>query len=141
MLGIKPSAWIQLSIVCVAKPKSVLTKFFTTVPTDTIMSSWNRLIRFVDDKGAETFGEPCIQNDQELTDNLAKDDLWAVELKGSSPVGALTRGEKVHVKALREILRPNDVPIVRCIGLNYIKHSKFILRWLYFESNYAYMFV
>jgi hypothetical protein len=86
--------------------------------------NWSRLIRFVDGNGNETFGEPCIESDKELTDRLARDDLWAVQLKGDNPVSSLTRGEKVQVKALREVLRKRDVPIVRCIGLNYIKHSK-----------------
>lgn len=87
------------------------------------MSSWNRLIRFVKDNGAESFGEPCIETDQQLTDQLAKNELWAIELNGPSPVGPLVRGDKAHVHALRDILKPNDVPIVRCIGLNYMKHS------------------
>ena len=87
-------------------------------------ASWTRLIRFVDDNGNETFGEPIIQDDKEFSDRLAKNDLWAVEYKGTSPVAELTKGEKIHVKAVRELLRPSDVPIIRCIGLNYIKHSK-----------------
>ncbi|KAF5009241.1 hypothetical protein FDECE_4534 [Fusarium decemcellulare] len=86
--------------------------------------SWTRLIRFVDDNGNETFGEPIIQDDKEFSDRLAKNDLWAVEYKGQSPVSDLTKGEKVHVKAIRDLLRPADVPIIRCIGLNYIKHIK-----------------
>ncbi|OAQ64956.2 fumarylacetoacetate hydrolase domain-containing protein [Pochonia chlamydosporia 170] len=86
------------------------------------MSSWNRLIRFVKDNGAESFGEPCIETDQQLTDQLAKNELWAIALNGPSAVGPLVRGDKVHVHALRDILKPNDVPIVRCIGLNYMKH-------------------
>lgn len=85
---------------------------------------WRRLIRFVDDHGKETFGEPCIQSDHELEQLLESNNLYAVEYKGSSPVSELTRGEKVHVKGLLNILNPSDVPIIRCIGLNYIKHSK-----------------
>jgi hypothetical protein len=87
--------------------------------------SWNRLIRFVDDNDQESFGEPAIESDTELTERLARNDLWAVKLEGSSLVTASTRGEKVHVKALRDLLKPSDVPIIRCIGLNYIKHSWF----------------
>ncbi|KAF4984054.1 hypothetical protein FZEAL_667 [Fusarium zealandicum] len=87
-------------------------------------TSWTRLIRFTDDNGNETFGEPIIQDDKDFADRLAKDDLWAVEYKGQSPVGNLTKGEKIHVKSVRELLRPADVPIIRCIGLNYQKHIK-----------------
>lgn len=90
-------------------------------------TTWTRLIRFVDDNGNETFGEPVITDDKDFSDRLARDDLWAVEYKGQSAVSALTKGEKVHVKALRDLLRPADVPIIKCIGLNYIKHSKTLI--------------
>jgi hypothetical protein len=85
--------------------------------------SWTRLIRFVDHSGRETFGEPCIDDAQDLTKLLAQDDLWAVEYQGHSPVSALVKGDKIHVKKVLDILKPSDVPIVRCIGLNYTKHS------------------
>ncbi|TPX16935.1 uncharacterized protein E0L32_003497 [Thyridium curvatum] len=86
------------------------------------MASWNRLIRFADDNGNETFGEPCISNEGELTSLLEQGQLYAVEYKGASPVSATAKGDKIHVKKLLPILRPADVPIIRCIGLNYIKH-------------------
>jgi hypothetical protein len=86
--------------------------------------AWKRLIRFADDNGREMFGEPCIQSDHELEQLLASGTLHAIEYKGLGPFGLTTRGEKVHVKALRNILHPSDVPIIRCIGLNYIKHSE-----------------
>ncbi|KAK2017535.1 hypothetical protein LZ32DRAFT_576431 [Colletotrichum eremochloae] len=84
--------------------------------------SWNRLIRFVDDNGAEHFGEPQIQDESELAAILDKGDLWAVIYDGASPVAPLTKGERVHVKEVKPLLTPKDVPIIRCIGLNYVKH-------------------
>ncbi|KAH6892385.1 hypothetical protein B0T10DRAFT_458099 [Thelonectria olida] len=87
-------------------------------------SNWSRLIRFVDDNGNETFGEPVITDDKDFEERLARNDLWAVEYKGASPVAPLARGENVHVKAIRDILKPTDVPIIKCIGLNYMKHIK-----------------
>ncbi|TQN65135.1 Fumarylacetoacetate hydrolase domain-containing protein 2 [Colletotrichum shisoi] len=86
--------------------------------------SWDRLIRFVDDNDVEHFGEPQVQDDSEFTALLDKNDLWAVVYDGASPVSPLTRGERVHVKGLRPLLTPKDVPIIRCIGLNYVKHIK-----------------
>ncbi|KAJ6440030.1 fumarylacetoacetate hydrolase domain-containing protein [Purpureocillium lavendulum] len=87
------------------------------------MASWSRLVRFVDSTGRETLGEPILPDDQELEDWLASDERWTVELQGSSsPVGPLTRGEKIQVKELRPVVRQSDVPIIRCIGLNYMKH-------------------
>ncbi len=88
------------------------------------MPSWNRLIRFVDSNGREAFGEPCVADEKEFAAKLQANDLWAVELQGSSPTGNLTRGEKVAVKSLKPVLQQKDVPIIRCIGLNYMKHSK-----------------
>ncbi|KAK1955646.1 hypothetical protein LY78DRAFT_697619 [Colletotrichum sublineola] len=84
--------------------------------------SWNRLIRFVDDSGAEHFGEPQIQDESEFAALLDKDDLWAVIYDGASPVAPLTKGERVHVKEVKPLLTPKNVPIIRCIGLNYVKH-------------------
>lgn len=92
------------------------------------MATWQRLIRFVDDSGKETFGEPLVSSETELEAKLASKDLYATEYKGQSPVGELQKGEKVHVNSLSSLLRPSDVPIIRCIGLNYTKHSKNIIK-------------
>lgn len=89
---------------------------------------WTRLIRFVDDNNKETFGEPCVESEQELTQSLSKNSLYAFEYKGGTPTSATVRGEKVHVKALSNLFKPSDVPIIRCIGLNYIAHSKSFLK-------------
>lgn len=86
--------------------------------------AWQRLIRFVDDNDNETFGEPLVTSEDELEQRLQNNDLYATELKGSSPVAPLAKGDKLHVKSLSNILNPSDVPIIRCIGLNYIKHSE-----------------
>lgn len=88
------------------------------------MSSWSRLIRFVDSTGREALGEPCVADEHELATKLKNNDLWAIELQGKGPTGSLTKGDKVAVKALKPVLQQSDVPIIRCIGLNYMKHSK-----------------
>lgn len=85
---------------------------------------WSRLIRFVDDSGRETFGEPLVSDASELPELLAKNDLWAVEYKGATPVQATEKGPKLRVKSLLDLFKPEDVPIIRCIGLNYKEHSK-----------------
>ncbi|TEA13703.1 Uncharacterized protein C8034_v004450 [Colletotrichum sidae] len=86
--------------------------------------SWNRLIRFVDDNDVEHFGEPEVTDAADVTELVEQNELWAVVYDGASPVSPLTRGERVRVKALRPLLAPKDVPIIRCIGLNYVKHIK-----------------
>ncbi|KAK4235174.1 fumarylacetoacetate hydrolase [Achaetomium macrosporum] len=84
--------------------------------------SWTRLIRFIDDAGKETFGEPEVDSAEQVDELLAQGNLYATEFRGPSPVAALTKGSRVCVKELLDLLRPADVPIIRCIGLNYIKH-------------------
>ncbi|KAI2470734.1 fumarylacetoacetate hydrolase [Annulohypoxylon bovei var. microspora] len=84
--------------------------------------SWARLIRFVDVNGKEHYGDACIEKDIELQEKLADNDLYAFKLEGKPPFDQPTKGDRVQVKALRDILKPEEVPIIRCIGLNYIKH-------------------
>ncbi|KAI1088321.1 fumarylacetoacetate hydrolase [Rostrohypoxylon terebratum] len=84
--------------------------------------SWTRLIRFVDINGEEHYGDACIETDAELRDKLAAGDLYAFKIEGKSPFDQPTKGERVQVKSLQDVLKPEDVPIIRCIGLNYIKH-------------------
>lgn len=88
------------------------------------MASWSRIIRFLDFSNNEHLGEPCVDNSDEIENLLQSNNLWAVELTGSSLLGPLTRGAKVRVKSLGHILQPSDVPIIRCIGLNYLTHSR-----------------
>ena len=42
--------------------------------------------------------------------------------------------EVVTVKNLLSPLAPNEVPILRCVGLNYVKHSKYIPDYFLIES-------
>ncbi|KAI5917621.1 fumarylacetoacetate hydrolase [Camillea tinctor] len=84
--------------------------------------SWARLIRFVDMNDQEHYGDACIENGSELSEKLASNDLYAIKLSGESPFSQMTRGERVQVKGLKDVIKRENVPIIRCIGLNYIKH-------------------
>lgn len=86
--------------------------------------TWARLIRFVDTKGVASFGEPCIEHAEDLVKSLASQTLYALKLEGSDPFALASPGEKVQVQSILEVLKPTDVPIIKCIGLNYMKHSK-----------------
>ncbi|KAK4096162.1 hypothetical protein N658DRAFT_531968 [Parathielavia hyrcaniae] len=88
--------------------------------------SWTRLIRFVDDAGRETFGGPEVDSAEQVRELLAEGNLYATELQGASLLGPLTKGSRVHVQELLDLLKPSDIPIIRCIGLNYIKHNKLL---------------
>lgn len=86
---------------------------------------FSRLIRFRDEKGTECFGEPVIDSADELLDLCEKRKLVATVLEGDGPFD-MTSSSSVQkqVVEILPILSPSDVPLVRCIGLNYIKHSK-----------------
>ncbi|KAK7919937.1 hypothetical protein PG985_007959 [Apiospora marii] len=84
--------------------------------------SWSRLIRFVGDDDQVHYGEPKITAAADLQSLLEKGELFATEVSGSGPFEGSPTGKELKVKSLLGPLTPADVPIVRCIGLNYIKH-------------------
>ncbi|KAJ4153808.1 hypothetical protein LMH87_010280 [Akanthomyces muscarius] len=86
------------------------------------MASWSRLVRFQAADGAERLGDLLVEDEQDLANKLQNNDLQAVELQGANLFGPLTRGNAVGVQKLLPVLRKSDVPIIRCIGLNYMKH-------------------
>ena len=87
--------------------------------------AWSRIIRFLDDEDKIVFGEPEIKTAAELVEKYQGKALYATEFEGNSPFALSPTGRKVRVKRLPEVLTPADVPIIRCIGLNYMKHSMF----------------
>lgn len=90
-----------------------------------VFMAWSRLIRFLDDEDNITFGEPEIKTAAELLEKYQQKALYATVFAGNSPFALSAIGRKVPVKRLLEVLAPADVPIVRCIGLNYMKHSMY----------------
>ena len=85
--------------------------------------AWSRLIRFVDEKGQLRLGDAVADSAQELTSLLEAGSLTANELIGTDLFDAKSTGKVYLVKKLLGPLTPQDVPIVRCVGLNYAKHS------------------
>lgn len=90
------------------------------------MASWSRLVRFQAVDGTEKLGDLLVNDEQDLALKLESNNLQAVELQGGNLFGPLTRGNAVGVEKLLPVLRKSDVPIIRCIGLNYMKHSSTI---------------
>jgi 2-keto-4-pentenoate hydratase/2-oxohepta-3-ene-1,7-dioic acid hydratase in catechol pathway len=87
--------------------------------------SFTRLIRFVDAAGKTRFGQPAIASAAEFTEKLEAGSLSALAFEGSDPFSLTATNETVAVKEVLPILTREDVPVIRCIGLNYIKHSRF----------------
>jgi hypothetical protein len=86
--------------------------------------AWQRLIKFIDPQGQTRYGDPIIDNADELAAKLESKTLKAKVLEGSSILDLQLTGSEADVAELVGPLTPADVPIVKCIGLNYMKHSK-----------------
>ena len=94
--------------------------------------SFERLIRFTTEDGRCLFGEPLISSPAELQEHLEKGILKARLLEGleGNPwldFEAARPHSPDEIVLVKQIIGPLDVrhvPIIRCIGLNYIKHSK-----------------
>jgi hypothetical protein len=92
------------------------------------MVVWERLIRFVATDGRILRGEPILPRpDFDLGQTTAATKLTAKVITGNDIYD--TKGntkvsdEVVTVKQLLGPLAQADVPILRCVGLNYAKHS------------------
>jgi len=90
--------------------------------------TWSRLVRYVplEAGGTVQYGEPILPNEADDIAELArKGELKVKVCKGSDPLSATPTEQIQTVKTLLGPLEPKDVPIIRCIGLNYKTHSKF----------------
>jgi len=89
---------------------------------------WERLIRFVAMDGRVLRGEPILPfPDFDLDSTTAETRLKAKVIAGNDSYDT-TGATKVtdEVVTVKQLLRPlaqEDVPILRCVGLNYTKHS------------------
>lgn len=93
------------------------------------LTAWNRLIRYVSARdGSIKYGEPILTEGEKNPDIDAlalAGGLKVKVLQGENPIVAKPTGEEDEVKkgGLLGPLTPKDVPIVRCVGLNYRTHS------------------
>ena len=91
------------------------------------MVAWDRLVRYVPEgsPSAVRYGEPIIEESQaDCIAQLAEEAKLKVRvLQGDNPLNAKTTGETETVRKLLGPLEVKDVPIIRCIGLNYKSHS------------------
>lgn len=89
---------------------------------------WKRLIRFEATDGRILRGEPVLPDKEiDLGFVTEADQIEAKVLVGDDiyDVTGKTRllAETVLVKKILSPLAQSDVPILRCVGLNYAKHS------------------
>ncbi|KAK3949498.1 hypothetical protein QBC32DRAFT_243577 [Pseudoneurospora amorphoporcata] len=94
-----------------------------------MQTAWQRLIRFVATDGRTLRGEPILpSNEFDLGTTTEATELKARVICGDDiydTTGATSvTDEVVTVKKLLGPLTPADVPILRCIGLNYLTHIR-----------------
>ena len=92
------------------------------------MVAWERLIRFIASDGRVLRGQPVLPYPNfDLGNTTVETKLQAKVITGTdlyNTTGATrVTDEVVTVKQLLGPLAPEDVPILRCVGLNYAKHS------------------
>lgn len=90
--------------------------------------AWKRLIRFVSTDDLVMLGEPILPHPAfDLGNTTADTRLEARVIRGDniydSAGSTYVTDEVVTVKKLLGPLRAYDVPIIRCVGLNYATHS------------------
>lgn len=92
---------------------------------------WKRLIRFRALDGRILRGEPILPANEQVDLGLITkaDKLQARVISGSDiyDVTGTTQvtGEVVTVEQILSPLAQSDIPILRCVGLNYAKHSMY----------------
>jgi len=91
--------------------------------------NWDRLIRFIATDGRELRGQPILPSaDFDVGSTTAETGLKAhvIHVKNDDIFDEETKvtDEEVTVKTLLGPVTQAEVPIIRCIGLNFIKHSK-----------------
>jgi 2-keto-4-pentenoate hydratase/2-oxohepta-3-ene-1,7-dioic acid hydratase in catechol pathway len=78
--------------------------------------TWSKLIRFVDESGRTSYGDPCIDKSDDLISLLGRGELHAVKLTGNDPFVLARTQETVKVQKLLGVLKVEDIPIFKCIG-------------------------
>ncbi|KAK3402697.1 hypothetical protein B0T20DRAFT_342492 [Sordaria brevicollis] len=85
-------------------------------------TTFERIIRFQDEDGQSRYGEPAVSSVDELDQAVSQGSLKATVWEGSNIFSLTPTTQAANVKKLLPLLTADDVPIVKCVGLNYIKH-------------------
>ncbi|KAK4570476.1 hypothetical protein LTR86_002556 [Recurvomyces mirabilis] len=88
--------------------------------------AWDRLVRYISgNDGMEHYGQPILSSANEDIGLLARDGkLKVLECDGNNALDAKPTRREDQVKRLLGPLQPKEVPIIRCIGLNYKTHIR-----------------
>jgi 2-keto-4-pentenoate hydratase/2-oxohepta-3-ene-1,7-dioic acid hydratase in catechol pathway len=88
------------------------------------MVNWNRLIRFQDESGKVYYGEPIVNDSEDVGQLFESGNLEALVIDGDIYGDCVVSEQRVTVKKLLGPLTQGQVPIIRCVGLNYMLHIK-----------------
>lgn len=92
--------------------------------------AWTRLIRFIASDGRTLRGEPILPSeDYDIGNATEADGLKAKVIIGEDIFDTtgqtFVTNEVVGVKKVLGPLAASEIPILRCVGLNYAKHSAY----------------
>lgn len=86
---------------------------------------WDRLVRYVSAKtGKVRYGDPLVDKSADIDQLVADGALKVRVLDGHSWLHARPTDELDDVREILSPLTAEEVPIIRCTGLNYLAHSK-----------------
>lgn len=88
--------------------------------------TWDRLVRYVSSiDGRVKYGQPILTDaSTDIAEEARNGKLQVTVFQGSDALSAEPTDETDKVERLLGPLRPRDVPIIRCAGLNYKTHIK-----------------
>ncbi|KAF1942261.1 fumarylacetoacetate hydrolase [Clathrospora elynae] len=98
-----------------------------TTPSSGMLTSWNRLVRFIaDEDGAEHIGEPVDANIDVGAALASGSKVQVRAFTGSSVLSSDVEptSNTLSISQLLPPLSKSEVGTIRCIGLNYRKHAK-----------------
>lgn len=104
-----------------------ITPAFFNMSTSSASTTWDRLIRYhpIGSSKKVRWGDPILKDGQYDISKLAEQGQLQVNvLEGPSFLDAKPTGQTELVGKLLGPVTAQDVPIIRCIGLNYKTHSK-----------------
>lgn len=90
------------------------------------MSPWNRLVRFVAQEDGKTYqGEPQYpENDPSFDIGTQYEGVKANVITGDIYGDAKVTDEVKTIKNLLSPVSKEQITMFRCVGLNYVKHSR-----------------
>ena len=109
-------------------------------PLGITASKWSHLIRFVN-RGIECFGDAIIPTDKSADDIVelaSSGHLHARVIEGDPLADGNVSTKELRVEELLSPLKKEQVPVIRCIGLNYVKHSMAIVDQDHASGGFVY---